>query len=93
MSPHIQPSLDALLADPLIQTIMRADHVDPQALRDELKVIARRVAAGRASRRGGAAFARTNGDRRNAFRAANANPTMVGRAPTRIGCGGASLCC
>jgi hypothetical protein len=43
MAPHVSPTIDSLLADPLIQSVMRADRVDPRALRTMLT----RVAANR----------------------------------------------
>ena len=42
------PTLEELLGDPLIQAAMRADHVDPAALRTLLGAAAGRVAASRA---------------------------------------------
>jgi hypothetical protein len=41
------PTIDDLLADPLIQKVMRADHVEPQALRGLLNGTARRIADSR----------------------------------------------
>jgi hypothetical protein len=43
MPPQVSPTIDSLLADPLIQSVMRADRVDPLALRTMLT----RVAANR----------------------------------------------
>jgi hypothetical protein len=37
------PTIDDLLADPLIQKVMDADHVEPQALRSLLTGTARRL--------------------------------------------------
>ncbi len=33
MSPQTNPALESLLADPLIQKVMRADRVEPKAIR------------------------------------------------------------
>jgi hypothetical protein len=44
-----QPTINALLADALIQKVMRADHVEPQTLRSLLDGTARRIAMRRAS--------------------------------------------
>ena len=38
------PTIDPLLADPLIQKVMRADRVEPQALKSMLHGTARRIA-------------------------------------------------
>ena len=46
------PTIDHLLADPLIQKVMRADRVEPLALRSLLDGTARRIAD---ARRGAAA--------------------------------------
>jgi hypothetical protein len=43
------PTIDTLLADALIQKVMRADHVEPQTLRSLLDGTARRIASRRAS--------------------------------------------
>jgi hypothetical protein len=54
-------TLDDLLADSLIQTVMQADGVEPEAVRALMDGAARRLAAGRASQHNGAAFARADG--------------------------------
>jgi hypothetical protein len=41
------PTIDDLLVDPLIQKVMRADHVEPQVLRSMLTGTARRIADAR----------------------------------------------
>jgi hypothetical protein len=41
-------TLAAVLGDPLVQLMMRADHVDPQALTAEFQIVAERL--GRAGR-------------------------------------------
>jgi hypothetical protein len=43
------PTIDDLLADALIQKVMRADHVEPQTLRSLLDGTARCIASRRAS--------------------------------------------
>jgi hypothetical protein len=50
MSPYSTPSLDELLADPLIRAVMRADRVDAAALRRELARVAGPVARRRRDR-------------------------------------------
>jgi hypothetical protein len=84
-------TLDDLLADSLIQTIMQADRVEPETVRALMDGAARRLAAGRASQHNGVAFARTDGYGRTALRAAN--PPRAAR-PLRARNGdGAALCC
>ena len=46
MSLSYSPTIDDLLADSLIQSVMRADHVEPQALRSLMQGVAGRVGAG-----------------------------------------------
>ena len=41
------PTIDELLGDSLVQAVMRADDVEPQALRTLLDVVAGRIAAAR----------------------------------------------
>jgi hypothetical protein len=41
---HDEPSLSDALSDPIIQTIMSADRVDPQTLEADLRATARKVA-------------------------------------------------
>ena len=38
---HREPSLNEMLSDPLIKTLMRADGVDPEKLGSALRTIAR----------------------------------------------------
>lgn len=40
---HDEPSLSDALSDPIVQIIMNADHVDPQALEMSLRATARKV--------------------------------------------------
>jgi len=47
MSQHKGPTIDDLLADSLIRVVMRADHVEPEALKALLNGAAGRIAAGR----------------------------------------------
>lgn len=42
-----EPSLNEALSDPLVQTIMNADHVDPFALEASLRATAQKVAQSR----------------------------------------------
>jgi hypothetical protein len=80
-------TIDNLLADPLIQTVMRADRVEPQALRSLLDGTARRLAD---SRRASAVQVRQDLGRRGSFR----QPLLMMR-PTARSTGrecGASLC-
>lgn len=91
MSPRPSLTLDDLLADSLVQMVMRADNVEPDAVRALMDGAARRVAAGRASQCVGVAFVRTDGNGRSAFRATH--PPVAGRRPrARIG-DRAALCC
>ncbi len=39
------PNLDALMADPLVRAVMRADHVEPQALKSLLSDASARLGA------------------------------------------------
>jgi hypothetical protein len=47
MTHRYAPMIDELLADRLIQAVMRADHVDPQSLRTLLDSAASRIAGRR----------------------------------------------
>ena len=49
------PTIDELLGDSLVQAVMRADNVEPQALRMVLTDAANRVAAARPEREPGSA--------------------------------------
>jgi hypothetical protein len=44
MSNPCAPTLDDLLADPLVQALMSADHVDPASLRRDMNRTAARIA-------------------------------------------------
>ncbi len=80
-------TIDDLLADALIQKVMRADRVEPQALKNLLDGTARRIAE---SRRAGSAQIGQDLGRRGSFR----GPLLLMRPPTRATGGecGASLC-
>jgi hypothetical protein len=80
-------TIDDLLADPLIQTVMRADHVEPQALKTLLTGTARRISD---SRRASAVQVGQDLSRRGSFR----GPLLLIRPTTRTTGGecGASLC-
>ena len=81
------PTIDDLLADPLIQKVMQADHVEPQALRGLLNGTARRISD---SRRASAVQVGQDLGRRGSFR----GPLLLMRPTTRTTgseCG-ASLC-
>ena len=47
---NAEPGLADALADPIVQTIMNADHVDPQTLEVSLRETARKVASARRRR-------------------------------------------
>ncbi len=97
MSLNYRPTIDELLADSSIRTVMRADHVEPHALRSLLHGVAGRIrgAAGpeRASQRPAVVFVGSPNDRRTAFR--GGNEPSAGRLRARVGgsgCGSA-VCC
>jgi hypothetical protein len=46
---HNEPRLSDVLSDPIIQTIMTADHVDPETLEASLRKTARKVALRRST--------------------------------------------
>jgi hypothetical protein len=79
-------TIDDLLADSLIQRVMLADHVEPQALKTLLDGTARRIAD---SRRAASVQVGQDLGRRGFFR----GPLLLMRPTTRAGgeCG-ASLC-
>jgi hypothetical protein len=80
-------TIDDLLADSLIQKVMLADHVEPQALRTLLDGTARRIAD---SRRAATVQVGQDLGRRGWFR----GPLLLTRptARTTVGECGASLC-
>ena len=82
------PTIDDLLADPLIQKVMYADHVEPQALRTLLTGTARRLGD---SIRANSVQMRQDLGRRSLVRGA---PALMRASPRlRDGECGASLCC
>jgi hypothetical protein len=80
-------TIDDLLADALIQKVMLADHVEPQALKSLLERAVRRIAD---SRRGASVQVGQDLGRRGSFR----GPLLLMRPATRATGGecGASLC-
>ena len=94
MSQRLSPALDELLGDSLIQAVMRADNVEPQALRTLLAETAGRIASGRSKRAGKTTdvlFARAPADRRAPYRGARGS-ARVRPSPFADSCGSA-LCC
>jgi hypothetical protein len=87
-------TIDALLADSLIQTLMRADQVEPQALRALLNGAASRITAtrrARAAERSGVVFVRSKSER---GRREPDAPLAALRAPrVRSGDCRSALCC
>ena len=85
------PTVDELLGDSLVQAVMRADNVEPQALRTLLEVAAGRIAAARGEsdlRPVGALVANPPIERRpGAARGdrADARPSHVSGGPVRLG--------
>jgi hypothetical protein len=92
MSLRHSPTVDDLMADSLIQAVMRADHVEPQALKSLLSSAALRIGAA-PRRRALTVFVRSAIDRRKTPLAADA-PLATGRTArvAREDCGSA-LCC
>ena len=85
------PTVDELLGDSLVQAVMRADNVEPQALRTLLEGVAGRIAAARGEtepRPVSALFANPPIERRSAPRPAmgqtRARPASAG-GPVRLG--------
>jgi hypothetical protein len=83
MAYHAQ-TIDDLLADSLVQKVMLADHVEPQALKSLLEGTAHRIAE---SRRGATVQVGQDLGRRGSFR----GPLLLMRRATGGECG-ASLC-
>ena len=88
MAHRYVPTIDDLLADTLIQKVMLADRVEPQALKTLLDGTARRIAD---SRRASAVQVGQDLGRRGSFR----GPLLLMRPTTRTTGGEcrASLCC
>ena len=85
MLPHHGPTIDELLRDSLVQAVMRADKVEPQALRLLLGNAASRVAASRLQqepRSASGLLSRQPIDKRSTSRAANGSTRvpLVARA-------------
>ena len=82
MSPRQNSAIEDLLADPLIQSVMRADRVEPKELRTLLRGVANRLAPARAA--SGPAYPRPPLPRLAPL-----------SAPGRISAGecGAAMCC
>jgi hypothetical protein len=93
MSPRHAPTIDELLADGLIQAVMRADQVDPGALRTLLGGVATRIAARRdsAAKLAGTTFAPPRIEWRRPSGRTDA-PARARPAPIAGVCGPA-LCC
>ena len=79
MSLRHSPTVDDLMADLLIQAVMRADHVEPQALKSLLTSAALRIGAGRRPR-ALTVFVRSAIDRRKTPRGGGC---AAGRRPDR----------
>jgi len=94
MSLSYNPTIDDLLADSLIQTVMRADHVEPQALETLLYGVAGRIGGReRALQRPAVVFVGSANDRRTPSRGGRATP--AGRRAARVhdtGCGSVFCC-
>ena len=91
MSLRHSPTIDELLGDSLVQAVMRADNVEPQALRTLLAGAAFRLAARREQRSASGLLAKPPIDRRAASRGATA-PARVRPASPAGPCESA-LCC
>jgi hypothetical protein len=94
MSLHRNSTIDELLADSLIQTVMRADQVEPQALKALLNGDASRIAATRrehAAERSGVVFVRSPSERRGR----EPDAPLAARRATRVRGGDcrSALCC
>jgi hypothetical protein len=91
---HRNSTIDELLADPLIQTVMRADQVEPQALRALLNGAASHIIAThreRAAERSGVVFVRSPSERRG--RETDAPLAARQTARVRGGDRRSALCC
>ena len=94
MSLSYNPTIDDLLADSLIQTVMRADHVEPQELKTLLYGVASRT-GGRecALQRPAAVFVSSANHGRTPSRGWNAGPTARRLGRVRHTGSGSALCC
>jgi hypothetical protein len=92
MSLRYSPTIEELLGDSLVQAVMRADNVEPQALKTLLEDAAFRVAAAPGERRPASGLmTRPPIDRRATSREAN-TPTRL-RRQSLAGPTGSALCC
>ena len=82
MSLRHSPTVDDLMADSLIQAVMRADRVEPQALKSLLNSAALRIGAGR-RRRALTVFVRSAIDRRKTPRRRMRRPPPPGPLASR----------
>jgi hypothetical protein len=88
------PTINELLGDSLVQAVMRADHVQPQALRTVLADAANRVAAARLEREprsGSGLYASPRIDSRETPRSPSRMPP-IRRQPLADRCASAFCC-
>ena len=91
MSLRHSPTIEELLGDSLVQAVMRADNVEPQALRTLLADTAFRLAAARVEQRSASGLlAKSPIDRRAASRGATAPASL---RPALASPCGSTLCC
>jgi hypothetical protein len=94
MSLSYNPTIDDLLADSLVQTVMRADQVEPQTLKTMLYGVASRIERPeRALQRPAAVFVSSAGQSRTPSRSWNAGPTARRAGRVRHSGSGSVLCC
>ena len=94
MSLSYHPTVDDLLADSLIQAVMRADHVEPETLKTMLGGVASRIERPeRALQRPAAVFVSSAGQSRTPSRSWNAGPTARRAGRVRHSGSGSALCC
>ena len=94
MSLNHRPTIDDLLADSLVQTVMRADHVEPQALKTLLNGVASRIARRpEGSQRPAVLFLSSANDRRPLVRSGSAPQGARRAAHVRDPDCGSTICC
>jgi hypothetical protein len=94
MSLSYSPKIDDLLADSLIQTVMRADHVEPQQLKTLLDGVASRIGGPeRALQRPAAVFVGSGNHGWTPSRSGNAGPAAGKARRVRDTGYGSALCC
>jgi hypothetical protein len=94
MSLSYSPTIDDLLADSLIQTVMRADHVEPQELQTLLHGVANRIGGReRALQRPPAVFVSSANHSRTPSPSWNAVPAARRSGRVRHMGSGSALCC